>query len=226
MFVLNEARSRELVALPESGMGYQLVEFMTDDNRRHEGIAFNAEYLIGRDEPRTRLIETATIALAKVELLAGKPHAVVREIRLLEQARGSALGFGVREAGSPYGAKTAPAQDAPVELTRAGEVFVRFSAYADDKRVLADGSIAAGTFATTAGDAVHVQTGKQAVMRYALPNSDPAVNRFILRPPEPAPIQYGTAQPAYGQPGGGVEVLFRAGSAPRTLVHRDKIPLG
>jgi hypothetical protein len=37
-------------------------------------------------------------------------------------------------------------------------------------------------------------------------------------------IQRGFAQPAYGQPGGGVEVYFKDGTQPNTVTGPDMIP--
>jgi hypothetical protein len=37
-------------------------------------------------------------------------------------------------------------------------------------------------------------------------------------------IQSGIVEPAYGQPGGGVEVIFTDGTQPKTVTGPDKIP--
>jgi hypothetical protein len=57
-----------------------------------------------------------------------------------------------------------------------------------------------------------------------LPNPAPAVNVFTIKPVTATPIQVGIAQPAYGQPGGGIEVIFPTGTTLRTVTGPDKIP--
>ena len=66
-------------------------------------------------------------------------------------------------------------------------------------------------------DRVCVSTGEQAVERYALPNPTPAVYRFRIDPTAGTQHQAGIVQPAYGHAGGGVEVLFTAGTAEDTV---------
>ena len=106
-------------------------------------------------------------------------------------------------------AKSSEAKDAPITLTAAGEVFKRFSAYSNDRRVTSGGGLVAGTFATTREDAdAHVKTGMDAVARYALPEDKPASNVFTIKPSEDTDLQRGTVAPANNQPSGGVEVIF------------------
>jgi len=57
-------------------------------------------------------------------------------------------------------------------------------------------------------DLLLVPSGLAAVARYALPSLLPARWRYELRPAAGTPIRYGATIPAYGQSGGGVEVMF------------------
>lgn len=216
MFVLDEARTRELLALPESGMGFQFIEFTTDDAIRHFGLALNAEMVLDVNEPRD--------GLAGLRAMQPRSRPAIREVRLLAREHWISLGHQVAEPRVAYRGKTGPAKDAPIGRSKEGDFFVRFSAFANDRRINADKSLQPGTYATSAEDAVSVRTGIEAVRRYALPNPDPAVHRLTLRPPQPAPIRCGIVEPANGQPGGGVEVIFPDGTAPNTLVHQDRIP--
>jgi hypothetical protein len=70
------------------------------------------------------------------------------------------------------------------------------------------------------------ETGMDAVRRYALPNPDPAVHRFFLKPLAAIPVRRGTVQPAYGRPGGGAEVIFEEGAPAGTKYEQDEIPPG
>jgi hypothetical protein len=63
-----------------------------------------------------------------------------------------------------------------------------------------------------------------AVRRYALPNPAPASHVFTGSPEPGTDIQRGVAMPLFGQPGGGVEVIFPAGTQPFTVTGPVKIP--
>lgn len=110
--------------------------------------------------------------------------------------------------------------------SRPDELFVRYSAFASDRRINQDGSVSSGTFVTTENDASQVPSGLAAVGRYALPNPAPARYRFVLSPPPGTPIHCGTAAPNFHQAGGGVEVQFSANlprgtaSGPQSIAER------
>jgi hypothetical protein len=117
-----------------------------------------------------------------------------------------------------------PAADAPPELTEDDEVFKRFSAYRNDRRVTPDGGLLPGTYATTEKDAENIHTGREAVGRYALPNPQPASFVFTILPDGGTVVHCGIVQPAFGQPGEGVEVLFAQGTEAGTVTGPTKIP--
>lgn len=223
MYYLNEAQQRSLLNQPETGMGYQLVELTTFAFRKVVGMAYNAEIVLERDEPEPKAFLRALALGAHLKSYGQE----VRDVKLLSLSSSEFRAFLLREPRAVYAAATpGPAKDAPVVATKAGEVFKRFSAYTNDHRIEADGSLKSGTYATTEADARLVRTGKEAVARYALPNPDPAVNAFIIRPVAATAIQYGVVQPAYAQPGGGVEVLFTHATAACTVTGPNKIPPG
>jgi hypothetical protein len=122
-------------------------------------------------------------------------------------------------------AASAAAEHAPITLTESGEIFKRFSAYANDRRVTRGKGLTAGTFATTKEDAeANIKTGSDAVSRYALPNSKPASNVFTIAPAKDTDLKRGTAAPANNQPGGGVEVIFVNGLPDNTVTGPILIP--
>jgi hypothetical protein len=55
-------------------------------------------------------------------------------------------------------------------------------------------------------------------------NDKPASNVFTIKPHKDTVIQRGIVEPAYGQPGGGVEVIFTDGTQPGTVTGPEKIP--
>lgn len=199
------ADTKKLLQQPETGMGYQIVEATTRDGVKRDGIAFNAELFFYGDESRSIL---RTQRYPNVLKLASTPVEEFKELRVLSRSAARTT-LTVRE---DTLAKTGPAKDAPVESTKAIQVFTRFSAFPNDNRVQPDGSWSKGTYATTEEDVKNVKTGKEAVARYALPNPDPASYVYTGRPKKDTAIQRGKVEPAFDQPGGGVEVIFPNGT--------------
>lgn len=206
-----------LLAQPESGMGYQLVEVEQRDGVRKRGVAYNAELVLLSDEPRVQVRAANLETLLKS---AQSSEATIKAIRVVRAERSAAM---VLEKASES-KKPGEAKDAPVGSTAAAEVFTRFSAFEKDRRVQSDGSLSAGTYATTEADGRNVKTGSEAVRRYALPNSAPASFVFTSKPHTGTPIQRGVVATANGQPGGGVEVIFTAGTQAGTTTGPVKIP--
>jgi len=221
MFRLDTALTECLLRKPETGMGFQVVEATLADRRVASGIVYNAELLLLAGEPRlAKFAASYPVILQTARSSVGE----VLSLRVLPRPSTPVLTSSVHEKTAPYGRKSGPAKDAPEEKTKSGEVFKRFTAYRDDRRVLADGSLRPGTYATTEADARNVKTGTDAVRRYALPDPKPASYVFTIMPLRDTVVQYGIVQPAYGQPGGGVEVIFTNGTDPGTVEGPEQIP--
>lgn len=208
----------QLLSQPESGMGYQVVEVTGTDGKQERGVALNAELFVGDYEPR---VDLRILGFERVANAARSSASTVRSVSVIREAKSRPAA--VREMSSQSAAPV-EAKDAPVEQTKSGQVFKRFSAYEKDRRVQADGSLLPGTYATTEEDARNVKTGSDAVRRYALPNPAPASIVFTSRPAEKTNIQRGTVAPANGQPGGGVEVIFPNGTQKGTTTGPTRIP--
>jgi hypothetical protein len=199
-------------------MGYQLVAY-DSNGRTTPGVAWNGTYLMGEGEmpllSRPAALHKAMDDAELVWQLEG--------LRLIlpSQLPASAIALKALTRAEGSGADAAR-----IGSTSAGETFKRFSAFRDDRRINADGSLKPGSYATTAEDAARVRTGKEAVERYALPNPDPAVFVFTIQPLRGTEIQRGVAQPKFGHKGGGVEVLFRGGTTEDTVSGPDEIPAG
>jgi hypothetical protein len=208
---------------PETGMGYQVLEL--------RGVALGAEHVVVANATRTvdvargRFVVWEGVEKATEERIVKTLQGPAGEARFRVLSRDEAVVAKIIE--SRRAAAGGPANEAPLEQSDPGERFLRHSAFPNDIRILEDGSVVEGTYVTTYDDSMnHVKTGTDAVRRYALPNRDPAVHRYYLRPPTRIPVQRGTVQPAYGQPGGGVEVIFLEGAPPRTKYYQDEIPPG
>jgi hypothetical protein len=165
-----------------------------------------------------------TTAYARLLAEAKSSAGEIKSLRVVTHMASTSSAFALKEAAAAYGKKATPAKDAPVEKTKEKEVFKRFTAYENDRRINPDGSLLPGTYATTEEDAKNVRTGKEAVARYAIPNPKPASNKWTIEPHKDTFIQYGIVEPAHGQPGGGVEVLFKDGTQPGTVTGPEKIP--
>jgi hypothetical protein len=227
MYDIKTSFKADLAAQPESGMGYQLVEARFEKAQRSEfGIAYNGELLVLASEP---IIKIARESFELTVLRAPSASGEIRSLTVVQKARAGATldlrareSLGLKAAAEKVG--SGPASEAPVEETNAGEAFKRFVAYANDFRLRADKSWSDGTYATTEDDAKNVKTGSDAVKRYALPNPAPASYVRTGRPNKGTKIQRGTAQPAFGQPGGGAEVIFPKGTQPNTITGPVQIP--
>jgi hypothetical protein len=203
-------------------MGYQNVAIELRNGETRYGTAFNAEFLFYSGES-PHLLQKISEPSERLLMLEEKQLGLGEEILSLRVLRAEAdVSSRVRESSSSTQSSSGTSE-APVEELRKEEKFKRFSAYANDRRVTASGALVPGTYATTEVDAKHVKTGRDAVKRYALPNPAPAVHVFTIEPPLRTRLQRGVAQPAYGQPGGGVEVIFN-GSPDRTVTGPAQIP--
>jgi hypothetical protein len=226
MEFLNEDRQREPLAQPESGMGYQTVEVVLRDGKSRRGTAFNTEYLLYSGEPVDRL-QRITEPSRRLLMLEHNELGLGEQIVELKVVPSEATAPSrVRESSEEQTTSSSSgANEAPEEQLKEEEQFKRFSAFANDHRVTATGALLPGTYATTAADAQQVKTGRDAVRRYALPNPMPAVHVFTIDPPITTTIlKRGIVQPAYGQSGGGVEVIFVNGSPPKTVTGPKQIP--
>jgi hypothetical protein len=210
----------QLLKQPESGMGYQIVEAVTSGYKTKRGIAYNAELLLFDEEPRVLLKFDYKTLLAGAKVSKDE----IRSLHIVTGATSTASAYVLKETSVGGEKKNRPAKDALIEMTKDREVFKRFSAYENDRRITSNGSLLPGTYATTEEDAQNAPTGKAAVARYALPNPKPASNVFTIKPRKDTLVQYGIVEPANGQPGGGVEVIFTTGTHAGTVTGPEKIP--
>jgi len=225
MLRLDPPLTNDLLNQAESGMGYQIVEATMANDATKRGVVFNSEVLLFDDESSVELAQHFRLFEYSTALGELRPSGQrVKALRVLPQAGAVEKTALVKESAPAYPKRTSGAADAPREETKAGDVFRRFSAFPNDKRIRPDGGVYPGTYATTKEDGDKVKTGQEAVARYALPNPMPASYKFTIEPHEGTVIQKGIAQPAYGQPGGGVEVIFTKGTHPRTVTGVEKIP--
>ena len=219
MIKLTERFIESLVHQPESGMGYQIVK--AEYNRGPiKGVAYNAELIVFDHENRriitfeqyqelVKIASTDTSLIKSISVIPPQPT-LMRSVYQISEEK-------------PFGK---PATEGEIEETKKNEIFKRFTSYRNDRRITARGGLIRGTYATTEEDARNVNTGKEAVEIYALPNPNPAKYRFTIEPEEDTNIQKGKVQPAFGHKGGGVEVIFVDGTTDNTVTGPDTIQKG
>jgi len=212
MIKVSESIQKKLLNLPESGMGYQIVEATYSDSRRKECIVMNAtiaEPTNNRSvqdvlksisiEEANRVYESAAVSPDIIDVRLKSDKGIFKATAMLKEARG--------------------ADQAQEEKTKKDEHFVRFSHFEDDKRIdKVNKKALPGTYATTAEDAKYcIENRINPITRYALPNTLTIEYAFHIRPIENTPVKRGTIEPANNQPGGGMEVLFTKGTSNNTV---------
>lgn len=204
---------------PESGMGYQIFDATWSRIEARFFLALNGEFVIpfsSRTELRIELGRLGSLGLEEIQ-----QHASLISFDAEPQLAAQQLGWRLATSLLDPSIQTDPALRAiittqevvGVRLVDEPRLYVRYSAFPNDRRVLSDGRFVPGTYATTFNDASMTPSGFAAVGRYALPISIAAQFLFPIVT-DASPIYIGTATPNYGQAGGGVEVLFPAGASP------------
>ena len=213
-----------LLQQPESGMGFQIVKARLQFER-HTLFVFNVEVMLTTEELLDGVEWSDDVSTVIPNDFEFDRVLSIREFEA-EEAPETAQGidavlWALRLPAPP----SALAPTALVTRTTSGrEGFLRYSAFPRDKRIGADGSLQSGTYATTVSDARFAVSGLAAAGRYALPNPSPAVHVFTIVPPPGVSYRAGTARPAFGQAGGGVEVFFASGSGPGSAFRPYDIP--
>jgi hypothetical protein len=219
---------------PEYGMGYQYGAVSLSSGGTEIGYILNGASFATKDEIST----LSPSELAKAENAALASQLTITYVSLIPRSKESLKGvrrirtalfsnaqrLNRAEALNEAIQASLGAKDAPITATEAGEVFKRFSAYLKDFRITEKRGLKPGTFATTEEDARQVHTGREAVSRYALENKQSANKRFTVTPVANTRLQEGIVQPAHGEVGGGVEVIFVDGTGDATVSMPDILP--
>lgn len=217
MWSLSEAAIKSLVDLPETGMGFQLVEAV----------------VWGTTKPLLVLNSQRAIDLAEIGLEPGDDPAVILRngLRIIDTMK-SGIVYTVFAAPQPHSFKLLSSRISVPQIAKpsggailmaalpsslvkhvslpANRVFHRFSAFNPDPRVdPKTGSFLPGTYAAPESEIPFVPTGFTAVGRFALPNNLPASHHYEIEASAGTSVDFGTVAPAFGQAGGGVEAYFR-----------------
>lgn len=214
--------SLKLLSLPETGMGYQVIESQLSGSyitRRY--VVYNSDLIIDLDDnfsSNKQLINTRGFQLifnASSQLnLKTESIKLITKRSLTESLNLSDSKIKVNDRHS--GDKGAI--DNPKEYADGNEFFVRLSAFENDKRIdFVNNRIKEGTFTTTLHDYYScVRTKDDPIDRYALPNDETIKWSFYVQPKSYDILQRGIVQPAFGHAGGGIEAYFENGTSVNT----------
>ncbi len=216
--------SNRLLSLPETGMGYQIVEGqMSGSYTKKRYVVYNSDLMVDLDDNfskyKQRIIDRGyNLVLKESSLLNIKTESIklitkraLTEFRYLSESK---INLNKRHTGSTG------AIDNPKEYADGNEYFVRLSAFENDKRIdFEKKRLRDGTFTTTLEDYVScVRTNDDPVDRYALPNDETIKWTFYVLPKSYDRLQRGIVQPAFSHAGGGVEAYFEDGTSENTYL--------
>jgi len=211
---LGDTAQEALLDLPETGMGFQIVEAVVFGIRKTlvvvgESLAldFSASGIVFSDDPAAvfangvKLMEALNAPERMIQFAAPEPH----DFRLLA-CRVPHGGTTQQTNASPLVTQSTLVKTVTLAQNR---VFHRFSAFNPDRRVdPATGSFRPGTYAVPESEIPFLPTGFAVVGRLALPNRRPASHHYEIEARAGTTVRFGTVAPAFGQAGGGVEALF------------------
>ena len=123
MLRLTEAQTRSLLAQPETGMGYQEVEATLRNNQVEKGIVYNAELMFEGIESRNILKLSSYPTVLRAARSAGDE---IKSLRVIRTREGLKSLSATRDASGAVKKSAGPAKDAPVEKTKADEVFKNY----------------------------------------------------------------------------------------------------
>jgi hypothetical protein len=210
-FKLSASTEDYLLKLPETGMGYQIVNATRAGEYSPEKfMVLNSEIAIEMNrnigEDIRKIMNNVNYA-SKSEILT-----VSLNIRSVLNKIQSAHTLNMLSEPTD-GAKGAI--DNPVTWANGTDMFVRLSAFDNDKRIdKIGGHLLPGSFATTDADLQKCREYKyDPIEWYALPSNDEIKYVFYIQPLKTDTLQRGIVQPANEKKGGGEEAYFANGTS-------------
>ncbi|MDZ7775283.1 MAG: hypothetical protein U5L09_06545 [Bacteroidales bacterium] len=219
-----------LLNQPETGMGYQLIEAKRPNQYySQQFIVYNAELIVDLNgsfqENRRKILNEghdrmfslahyADFSLSKV--FNSRELRSFRELRSVRMFSDSKMEEKGRHSGG-----TGAIDNAPI-YANGEDIFVRLSAYENDRRIdFENKCLLDGTFTTTEEDYLSCKShNDNPVDRYALPNDEEIKWAFYVQPKSYDKYRPGIVQPANGHNGGGVEALFDNGTSKNTYLKK------
>jgi hypothetical protein len=216
--------SQTLLALSETGMGYQIIDAKRQGrNAMDRFIVYNSELIVDLDNnfniyKRQIALESYTKMFSQSSFIALESPTLVRRSALsnVRMFSESSMNNKGRHSGG-----TGAVSNAAI-YANGTDLFVRLSAYADDKRIdFVKMRLKDGTYTTTETDYLTCKRyHDDPVDRYALPNDETIKWAFFVKPKSSDKYRPGIVQPANNHNGGGIEALFDNGTSDGTYIER------
>ncbi len=219
IYKLSSSNTEKLILMPETGMGYQVVNAYEQNYFQKVFLILNGQFAI--DIKDKNFHEIFNHIYGK-DLEGDFRSAKEINLTITDTSSGEKrIGSFVSEAG--YG-KDVGARDAKKEKANGDELFVRLSYFENDIRIdKKNKCLRPGSYTTTAADALICKTDNDdPVQRYALPNELETIWTFSIQPQVKDELQKGWVQPQPGKRGGGREVYFEKGTSIRTFITQTK----
>lgn len=208
---LKEFQVNELLRLPESGMGFQLIEAKTNEyGFLNKYLVLNSQFVI--EDNSQIFLEIKSFFQPGYRAMSALPEVEFKNIKLVENLANYRIKS--YSMNSRTGAIYQPVVNANGE-----EVFTRLSAFENDRRIdLINKNLLQGSFTTTFEDYLFCKKNNlNPIDRYALPNNEEIKWAFHIQPKNIDTLQRGIVEPAYNHNGGGVEAFFANGTSKNTL---------
>jgi hypothetical protein len=229
IYRIHSSDANTLLDRPETGMGYQIVEaskILESDIKRY--IVYNSQIAVDLDlnfktYKRQLFSEGYTRALNTSNQLVLSTNSI-RVLNKTEVLQTKALSFSEAKRGKKRHSGDKGSKDNPKEYANGSEVFVRLSAYEEDKRIdFEKKKLKPGSYTTTDKDYLEcVATNDDPVDRYALPNDEEIKWAFYIKPKSSDTLQRGIVQPAFDHEGGGIEAYFENGTSDDTYLQKKR----
>jgi hypothetical protein len=224
IFKANYSVTHKLLTLPETGMGYQIIDAkLIGKSYRHRYVIYNSELILNLDNQFSEFKQQVVTKgysyfLNEAKQLFIEPNSIslvanrsVSETRMISESK--------RKDKHRYSGEKG-AKVNPIVSADGNEIFVRLSAYEDDKRIdFQNNKLKDGTYTTTQSDYFDsVIYNDDPIDRYALPNDETIKWTFYVQPKWCDTLQKGIVQPAFGHDGGGIEAYFEYGTSDNTYL--------
>lgn len=209
--------TESLLRQPETGMGYQLIEAKRIDKYSTQRfIVYNAELIVDlnnsfQENKRKILNEGYDRIFSKSDYLQLNLSSVIKRqelmsFRIFSESMMDDKGRSTGGSGS--------VDNEPV-YANGEDIFVRLSAYENDRRIdFKNKCLLDGSYTTTMDDYLSCKNhNDDPVDRYALPNDEEIKWAFYIQPKSNDKYRPGIVQPANEHNGGGVEALFDYGTS-------------
>lgn len=228
IYKIFEQDAETLLEKPETGMGYQIIN--ASQYERHQikkFIVYNTNLAVELDsnfqanrqliikEGYRAILNKAPELMLETDSIKVFDHSSVREYKMLSESK--------RTTKKRYSGGNS-ATDNPKEFANGSDVYVRISAYEDDRRIdFEKKKLKSGSFTTTLDDyTTCVDTNDDPIDRYALPNEESIKWSFYIRPKSTDTLQKGIVQPAFNKEGGGIEAYFENGTSAGTYLFKKE----